>query len=55
MHTEHMSHITKRIPKIYIGKYFVAVRFKNDLCFGVGRPSPELRAEVVRSRPHRGI
>lgn len=41
--------------KLLVGKWFIALRFSNDLCLGAGRPSPELAAEVVRSRPHRGI
>lgn len=41
--------------KLLIGKWFVALRLRNDLCIGVGRPSAALRAEVVQSRPHRGI
>lgn len=41
--------------KLYTGKWFVAVRFKNDLCVGFGRPSAELRSQAVRSRRHRGV
>lgn len=41
--------------KLYRGKWFIAIRFKNDLCVGVGKPSTELREEVVQDRPHRGI
>lgn len=41
--------------KILIGKWHIAMRFKNDLCIGVGRPSQELRDQAVLDRPHRGI
>lgn len=36
------------------GRYF-AIRFKNDLCIGVGRPPQWMRDEALRYRPHAGI
>lgn len=41
--------------KLYVGKWFIAIRFRNDLCIGAGSPSEELRTEVVRERRHAGI
>jgi len=41
--------------KLYAGKWFVALRLRNDLCVGIGKPSDELRGQAVRERKHRGI
>lgn len=40
--------------KLYTGKYYIALRI-GDLGFGIGRPGPELRAQVDNYRRHRGI
>lgn len=40
--------------KILTGKNYIAIRI-GDFCMGVGRPSPELASQVVRSRKHAGI
>jgi len=41
--------------KVYVGKWFVALRLKNDKCFGVGRPSAAFLENADLSRPSRGI
>ena len=41
--------------RLLIGKWYLALRFRNDLCVGFGQPDEELRGQVVRERNHRGI
>jgi len=41
--------------KFYFGKWYVAVRFKNDLCVGLGKPSQELVDQADLSRKNRGV
>lgn len=38
--------------KLLVGKWYVALRLKNDKCVGVGCPSAELKAQADLSRPH---
>lgn len=39
---------------ILTGKTYIAIRI-GDACFGIGRPSDQLRRQAVRSRRHFGI
>lgn len=39
---------------ILTGKTYIAIRI-GDACFGIGRPSNELRRQAVRSRKHFGV
>jgi hypothetical protein len=41
--------------KLYAGKWFVALRLKDDRTFGMGRPSQAFLANADPSRPSRGI
>jgi hypothetical protein len=41
--------------RLYVGKWFVALRLKDDRCFGVGRPSRAFLENADLSRPHRGV
>ena len=41
--------------KLYHGKWYFAVRFRNDLCVGLGRAPQWMKDEVVRERRHLGV
>jgi len=41
--------------KFLAGKWFVAVRFGNDLCVGVGNLPQSLIDEVQFDRPNKGV
>ena len=41
--------------KVYKGKWYFAIRFKNDLCIGLGKAPQWMRDEAVRGRRHFGV
>lgn len=41
--------------KLYTGKWYFAVRFKNDLCVGIGRSPQWMREQAIRYRRHMGV
>jgi hypothetical protein len=41
--------------RFYAGRWYLALRLRNDLCLGVGRAPQWMRDEAVLDRPHCGI
>jgi hypothetical protein len=41
--------------RLYAGRWYVALRLRNDLCVGVGRAPGWMRREALRDRPNLNI